>query len=292
MNINITDLIGKETEHRYLNYTWRDVILYALSVGAKSKDIDLIYEKDLKALPTFGTIPYWATVNVLPKLSYPRPASMYVADVLKPKKSYLNMCHELKLYKQIDPIKGTFQWTDKIKKIYDRGVGKGIAVLTEQIISDEAGRMICSNESVTFFYEGGGFGGEQMPVNKLIIPQSPPTFIAGDYISETQNALYRLTGDTNLVHIDPEFCNSVGFDRPFMQGLCSYGYAVRLAIGLNVGIECSNIKRVFAQMRSILYPNQKVELQLWKISEKRFVFRLMNKSSNEPVLDKGEIDIN
>ena len=59
-------LIGKKMEPRYMEYNWRDIILYALAVGAHREDVAYTYEKYLKAIPTYGTIPYWGTVNVKP----------------------------------------------------------------------------------------------------------------------------------------------------------------------------------------------------------------------------------
>ena len=59
-------LVGKKMEPRYLEYNWRDVALYALAVGAHKEDLQYTYEKYLKAIPTYGTIPYWGTVNVKP----------------------------------------------------------------------------------------------------------------------------------------------------------------------------------------------------------------------------------
>ena len=63
--INLEEvLVGKRMEPRYMEYTWRDIALYALAVGAKRQDLMYTYEKDMKALPTYGTIPYWGTINV------------------------------------------------------------------------------------------------------------------------------------------------------------------------------------------------------------------------------------
>ena len=62
-----------------MEYNWRDVALYALAVGAGRNDLMYTYEKYLKALPTYGSIPYWGTVNVLPYQWMPLPASMLAA---------------------------------------------------------------------------------------------------------------------------------------------------------------------------------------------------------------------
>ena len=75
-------LIGKKMEPRYLEYNWRDIVLYALAVGAKREDLSYTYEKNLKALPTYGTIPYWGTVNVRPYQWMPLPGSMIANDII------------------------------------------------------------------------------------------------------------------------------------------------------------------------------------------------------------------
>ena len=88
-------LIGKKMEPRYMEYNWRDIILYALAVGAHREDVAYTYEKYLKAIPTYGTIPYWGTVNVKPYQWMPLPASMLADEIIKPTISFLNMDHEI-----------------------------------------------------------------------------------------------------------------------------------------------------------------------------------------------------
>ena len=111
--VNLEELlVGKKMEPRYLEYNWRDVALYALAVGAHREDLQYTYEKYLKAIPTYGTIPYWGTVNVKPYQWMPLPASMLADEIIKPTVAFLNMDHEIIWYRPIDPIKGTFQWQE------------------------------------------------------------------------------------------------------------------------------------------------------------------------------------
>lgn len=280
-------LIGQKMEPRYMEYNWRDVSLYALAVGAKREDLQYVYEKNLKAIPTYGTIPYWGTVNVRPYQWMPLPASMLANDIIKPTISYLNMDHEIVLHRPIDPIKGTFQWQDEITDVFDRGEGKGAVVKSKVLVRDEAGNAVCTNYSTTFFHEAGGFGGPPMPKSNVALPDRAPDVEVDDYISPIQNLLYRLTGDTNLVHVDPEYARKMGFETSFMQGLCSFGFSCRMAIGALIPGEPERMTRMAAQMSSVLFPDTPVRLQLWKMGEGTAYFRFLNLTTGKPILNRG-----
>lgn len=280
-------LIGKRMEPRSLEYNWRDIALYALAVGAKREDLMYTYEKNLKAIPTYGTIPYWGTVNVRPYQWMPMPASMLAEEIIKPTISFLNMDHEIIMHKPIDPLKGTFQWQDEITDVYDRGEGKGAVVRTKIVVRDEAGQPVCTNYSSTFFHEAGGFGGKPMPRSRVAIPDREPDYEIEDYISPVQNLLYRLTGDTNLVHVDPEYAQKMGFETSFMQGLCSFGFSCRNAIQALIPGQPERMTRMAAQMTSVLFPDTPVAVQLWKMGEGTAYFRFVNKKTGKAVLDRG-----
>jgi len=286
--VNLAEvLVGRKMEPRYLEYNWRDVALYALAVGAKREDLIYTYEKYIKAIPTYGTIPYWGTINVKPYQWMPLPASMLAAEIVKPTISFLNMDHEIIMHHPIDPIKGTFQYQDVITDVYDRGEGRGAVVKTKVLVRDEAGNDVCTNFSTTFFHETGGFGGPPMPGSSIEIPDRAPDYEADDYISPVQNLLYRLTGDTNLVHADPDHARKMGFETSFMQGLCSFGFSCRMAIGALVPGEPERMTRMAAQMTSVLYPDTPVRFLLWKMGDGVAYFRFMNLTSGKPVLNRG-----
>lgn len=280
-------LVGLSTGHRQMEYTWRDLALYALSVGAKADDYLYTYEKNMKALPTYGVVPYWGAINITPQIPHPEPAAVIADHLIHSTVAPLHMEHEINMYRPIDPIKGTFVFQDVITDVYDRGVGKGAVIKTKMDVHDEAGNLICSNISNTLYQEAGGFGGKQMPKSDTKIPDRVPDFIEEDYINSVQNVLYRLTGDTNLVHIDPDFAKERGFDKVFMQGLCSFGFACRMAIKNVIPNEPERMTKMKAQMRSILYMDTPVELQMWVEKPNRMYFKLVNKRDGKAILDKG-----
>jgi acyl dehydratase len=59
---------------------------------------------------------------------------------------------------------------------------------------------------VIFYVGAGGFGGDPGPKSEALSPPegSKPAFGVSYRVSENQAALYRLSGDLNPLHLDPE----------------------------------------------------------------------------------------
>lgn len=285
--MKVSDLVGLKSDCREMTYTWLDVALYAVAVGAGPKDSIYYYEKNMKALPTYGAVPSWSAVHVSPRIPLPFPATFKAQELMHDNGASLQMDHELIMYQPINPIKGTFIYQDEITSVYDRGEGRGAVLKNEMKVYDEAGNHLCTNVSHTLFTNLGGFGGEKMPVFAVDIPDREPDCQSESYVGPMQNVLYRLTGDTNLVHIDQEFAQSLGHKRVFMQGLCSFGYACRMMIDAVIPGEPERMTRIRAQMRSILYPDTAVKLLAWKVGENEAYFRLTNWDTGEVILDRG-----
>lgn len=290
-------IVGASVGMHSIDYTWRDMALYALAVGADENDLLYTYEKNMKAIPSFGVLPYFSAINVVP----PKPKSFsgsYLAHELVMKElGYkfnigLHMGHELVMHRPFDPIKGTMVFDDIITNIYDRGEGKGIIVESECPVYDAAGNLVCTNISRSLLPEGGGFGGPAPDKGKLAYPDRTPDYVVDEVLSKTANVLYRLTGDTDAHHIDPEVGNEVTHGRgAFMHGLASFGYACRMLIKGFIPGEPERMKRMVVQMRSISYPGTPVQLQAWKVEgENRALFRYIDVESGKAILDNCEFE--
>ncbi|RME19825.1 MAG: 3-alpha,7-alpha,12-alpha-trihydroxy-5-beta-cholest-24-enoyl-CoA hydratase, partial [Deltaproteobacteria bacterium] len=48
------DVIGKPLGPVERSYEWKDVVLYALGVGAGFDELEYVYENKLKVIPTFS----------------------------------------------------------------------------------------------------------------------------------------------------------------------------------------------------------------------------------------------
>lgn len=281
-------LAGLTTEWRTMSYQWRDCALYALAVGAQEPLYT--YEKDQQVLPTFGVTPYWGTVNVTPKFPRPRAIPVLVEELLQPEASYVNLDYEFLYHRPIPASKGSLVYRDVLTDLFDRGQGRGMAVRSQVEVFDEGGTLLCTNRCTTLFPTLGGYGGDPMPRKESAIPQRDPDLVAEDHVGPTQHLLYRLTGDTNLVHVDRDVATSRGLEGPFVHDLCAFGYACRLAIGQLFPGQPTRLRRMFAAMKTVLYPDTPIALHLWKLDEGRAAFRLVNTATGKAILDRGELD--
>ena len=141
--------------------------IYALAVGATENDLLYTYEKNMKALPSFGVTPYFSAIGTEPPKPQPYAACYLANDLLskemgKAEPIGLHMGHELIMYRPFDPIQGVMVYNDVVTEVYDRGEGKGLVVVTECPVYDEAGRLICKNRSKVMLRQGGGYATQLM----------------------------------------------------------------------------------------------------------------------------------
>ncbi len=283
-------LRGLATGWRTMTYNWRDVALYALAVGAGPEEPQYTYEKDMQVIPTFGVTPYWGTVNVTPRLPRPTSVPVLVEEVLRPDASYVTLDYEFLSPRPIPAGKGSFVHRDVPPGLFDRGEGRGMAVRSQLEVFDEAGVLLCTNRCTTLFPTLGGYGGTPLVKAKSPIPDRLPDHTVTDRVGPAQHLLYRLTGDTNLVHADREVAVSRGLEGPFVHDLCAFGYVCRLAIGVLFPGRPERLRRMYAGMKTVLYPDTPLELELWDLAPGKAAFRLLNANTRKAVLDRGEIE--
>lgn len=196
--------VGLSVEQDF-SYTWRDLILYNLSVGAKQEELEYVYEKGLKAVPTFGVIPCTATFGTKPYSEQPMMPTKKIEGLRSD--GTLHMDHKLVIHKPI-PKEGKLHLEKVISAVYDRGEGKGAKINVDIIAKDEAGDPVFTNTMGYLNRWAGGFGGPKVPHSTVVIPEREADYEIKDAYPENAPLLYRLTGDTYPLHADPAFAKS------------------------------------------------------------------------------------
>ena len=277
--------IGLSLEQKY-TYTWRDILLYNLSVGAKSDDVNYVYEKDLKVIPTFGVIPCTCTFGTEPYSAQPLMPTKMIEGIKT--EGTLHMDHFLKVHRPI-PQEATLQIKKTIRNVYDRGEGKGAKINVEIVGLDENGNEIFTNTMGYLNRWAGGFGGSPIPKSTVEIPEREPDCTLGDSYPLNAPLIYRLTGDTFPLHADPAFAQKSGFSGPIVHGLCSLGYACRLMVDKVLGGDVSRFVSIENQFRSVAMPGDSFILELWNETDGETLFRMKNKADQKAILDYGKM---
>ncbi len=245
-------VIGKKTEPRVFEYTWKDAILYALGVGATADELSFVYENasgGLKVLPSFCVVP---AIRAFPNFGEDIEWSRM-----------LHGEHTIRLSQPIPP-QGKLIQTGVITDIFDKGKG---AVFHAKISGEtEDGQHIYDAHWAIFYIGAGGFGGDPGPKTE---PLNPPEDVKPDFsisyqAAENQAALYRLSGDLNPLHLDPEAARRGGFDQPILHGLCTYGFATRAIVNELLGGDVARLKGFSARFSDVVYPGDTLTTEGWK----------------------------
>lgn len=268
------------------SYTWRDVILYNLSVGADQKDLEYVYEKGLRPVPTFGVIPCTATFGTQPYHAQPVMPTSQIEGLRN--EGTLHMDHKLEIFKPI-PTEGSLNVEKVLTNIYDRGKEKGAKLVVQVTAKDASGELLFRNTMGYLNRWAGGFGGMSPPRTSSQIPGRKADISIHGLFPANSALLYRLTGDTFPIHADPEAARAIGLERPIIHGLCSLGYACRLLVEQLFPGEPQRMDSIETRFSSIAVPEESFILKLWLTGEGAAAFQMISEKSGKAILDQGRI---
>jgi len=181
------------------------------------------------------------------------------------------------------PTSGSLVSESRLAEVLDKGKAAAVTTVT-QTKDASSGEVIFENHSTVFIRGAGGFGGRKTgkdrgaatALNKP--PSRKPDAVVEEKTLPQQAAIYRLSGDYNPLHVDPDFAKVGGFDSPILHGLCSFGISGK-HIFRKYGA-FSNIKVRFA---GVLFPGETLVTEMWKDGD-RVVFQTKCKERGTLVL--------
>lgn len=257
------ECVGKEFGPYPFEYGDKDVILYALGVGATHEELQYLFEgsKNFTVVPSFAVIP------AMPALF--EAVALLNADLTR-------LLHGEQAIRWFRPIKpaGTLYTRYKISAVYDKGKG-ALAVVTATS-ADEQGEEVFENVISLYIRGEGGFGGDPGPKGERYDPPEgrPPDYVVEQRTMRKQALLYRLCGDRNPLHASPEFAAAAGFERPILHGLCTLGFAVRHLVQAGLGGDPWRLKFLTARFSAVVYPGDTLKTEGWRVGEGRHILRV------------------
>ena len=276
MALNL-DAIGKKIGPVSKEYSWKDIVLYALGVGAGFDELEYCYEDQLKVIPSFSiasVFEFLAEVGI--------SSNVDLSGVLHGEQDII--------FHSPIPTEGTLSTEGMITHMYDKGKGRGALVVAEADTYHANGSKLFTNIFTIFGRKDGGFGGDPGPSEAVDFPDRPPDFEEQGTPMSHQPLLYRLSGDVFQLHVDPAFAKASGFEQPIMHGLCTHGFACRAVIKHLFPGEPERMTRFRVRFSRTLYPGIPITTQIWKEEEGRAVFRTLNAENGEVVIDQGIVE--
>ena len=262
--------LGSELGRTRLTYDERDVALYALGIGAPNDPFDmeelrLVYELsslDFQVFPTFAV----TFGNDLLGL-------LLTGEIAGIKFNPMMLVHgeqELELFRPLPPAT-TVLSNIKIADIFDKGSGMLIIFDIESF--GESGERLALARTSVFIRGLGGFGGKRGTSSKMDLPNRPPDCVVQETTLNKQALLYRLSGDTNPLHADPQMAAIGGYDKPILHGLCTFGYAARAILQRFGNNAPSRLRSIRARFVQHVFPGETLKTEMWAVATGAVAFR-------------------
>ena len=259
MPIDYPAVLDLKTEAAPYSWNDREVMLYALGIGMGSdpmdeRELQFVNEafatpKPLKVVPTFASVCVWGA----------RPVPIDLNRVM-----VVDGERDITFHKSI-PVAAKVTADARVRGVYDKGKEKGAVIQNEVVVRDGDGSKIITIVSSSFARGDGGFGGpsDGMPEPHQV-PRRLPDRSVDIAIRPDQALIYRLSGDRNPLHSDPEFARRAGFPKPILHGMCTYGLTCRAVLQTYADYDPSAFRRHRARFSAPVFPGETISVDLWK----------------------------
>ncbi|MGC9537460.1 MaoC/PaaZ C-terminal domain-containing protein [Streptomyces sp. UG1] len=247
-------LVGNTTPPVRRVWTASDAMLYAVAVGAGQPDplaeleftTENSQDRPQRVLPTF------ANVALRPN----RPTLPDDVDLGR-------MLHAEQAFELYDalPADGEVETDSRISAVYDKG--SGALVVSEAVARDTAGKPLATIRTSQFFRGAGGFGGPRGAGSGWEKPTGRPDHVVTYRTRPEQALLYRLTGDRNPLHSDPVLSARVGFARPILHGMCTYGFTGRALLHAAADSDPKRFRAMSGRFTKPLVPGDRLTVSIW-----------------------------
>jgi acyl dehydratase len=258
MPIHLDEAIGAELPAVEFSWSSSDVQLYHLGLGAGSDPLDgrelrYLTDETPQVLPTFGNVAQTFGMTEPPTVKFPG-IDIELSRVL----------HASEAITVPNPIppSGTGRAVTRFTEIWDKG--KAAVIWSETTVSTPDGDLLWTQKRSIFARGEGGFGGERGPSTSAQPPDRAPDAELAIPTLPQQALLYRMCGDRNPLHSDPEFAIAAGFPKPILHGLCTYGIGCKALVDEFLDGDVSRVGSYGARFSGVLFPGETLKASVWK----------------------------
>lgn len=174
----------------------------------------------------------------------------------------------LRLHAPMPPA-GRIEARHKVLRVTDKGAGRGALVTVLRSLRDaDSGRLLAEYEQVNFCRADGGFArdGRHDPpddTGPCAAPDRAPDLELSLPTSPQQGLIYRLSGDMNPLHADPDAARRAGFARPILHGLATLGMAGHAIDRAARRAGGGGLSMLAARFSAPVVPGTMLVLRLW-----------------------------
>ena len=244
--------IGAELGSVDFSWAESDVLLYHLALGAT----DLSYTLEtagLQVLPSFGVVAPTFHASDPPPLDLPG-CDINLAQVVHGSQS-ISVNGPL-------PTSGSATVTTRISDVWDKG--KAAVIWQEGVARSASGEELWTTRSSIFVRGEGGWGGDRGTSEPVELPGRAPDTDTTYDVWPQQALLYRLCGDRNPLHADPDFAKGAGFPAPILHGLCSYGIVLRTLTEQLLDGDASQVGGFGVKFAGVIFPGETMRIRGWR----------------------------
>uniref|UniRef100_A0A7S1ASN2 MaoC-like domain-containing protein n=1 Tax=Noctiluca scintillans TaxID=2966 RepID=A0A7S1ASN2_NOCSC len=273
-----------------VEYNTRDLILYSLGIGSKDSRFTFELDDNFAAFPTYPIVLTFKG-NSFDVLSFPSPAMMAVGNA--PLKGVrVGLDAEKTIEKVAEIPKDGAKLTLKGRVVGVHKKGSGALVEKEFELVDEAGKVYYRIVDGSFMVGAKGFADSGKTYSETIkTPPGPATITVEEVTNPDICRLYRLSGDYNPLHVDPNFATMAGFPSPIIHGQCNMGHATRIVLDACAGGDQKRFKRVQMRFAAPMLPGQTLVTEMWKVSPTEVIFQSTVKETGKVCLSNARMTL-
>ena len=259
MPIKYEELMALKNLGQKYAYGDREVMLYAYGIGMGADPLDekelafvneaVATPRALKVVPTFASVAAWGA----------GPGEMHLNRLM-----VVDGERDITFHRPL-AVAANITANSTVLDAFDKGKDKGAVIRHQTVLRNEQGEPLATLVASRFARGDGGFGGpsEGQPEPHKVPGRAPDRSI--DIPTRPDQALvYRLCGDRNPLHSDPEFARRAGFPKPILHGMCTYGITCRGILQTYADYDAGAFRQHAARFSAPVYPGETVTMDMWK----------------------------